>query len=146
MNQTLLRGAAWTFAIGGVFWVTGWNPVIAPTMAVITLGTFLENLREEREEAQEALAEAHRYPQAHRQTPRQAPEPTTLAVDVFAESVALSVHQGPDGPTVSVVRHPSGEITTRVFPSWASAGRYATKTGADYAAKGCKVSYTAEAV
>ena len=78
--------------------------------------------------------------------PQVAPLEAMPFPEAALDQVRLSVWQAADGPTVSVITVPDGEVITKTFPSWPAAGRYVDKVKKGYEAKGVKVIFIEEAV
>lgn len=126
------------------------NAVIPVIIATLGLRRMAIVAREEREEvAQDAT---YMYAPAPWSPPPvvapSAPRPTvpTLAPLEALERVQLSVWQSAQGPVVSVITVPDGEILTRTFPSWPSAARYVDKVRKDYETKGVAVTFVEESI
>lgn len=146
----LLRGKVgaviWGLIILLVFYITKGNPIIAPAMLVVVLRSLVTRHAEEREE----VAEEPTYMYAP--APWAPPKVTVLApealpfTEAVLERVQLSVWQSSEGPVVSVITVPDGEILTKTFPSWPSAGRYVDKVKKGYEAKGVAVTFVEEQI
>lgn len=72
--------------------------------------------------------------------------PVAVVGETSVTGVQISVYQSTEGPTVSVLTFPHGEIYTRVCVSWPAAGAYAGKTRAKYVALGVPVEYVQERI
>lgn len=124
-------------------------PVIIMSLGLRRLAIVWREEREERAaEATYMYAPAQYVPP---KAPRVAPKAPEVAEalpfpEEVLERVQLSVWQSADGPVVSVITIPDGEILTRTFPSWPSAGRYVDKVKKGYEAKGVRVTFVEEQI
>lgn len=111
-SRPILRGTVGAIAYGAavVFLLATTTPWIAGLVAVAGARRLTIDRREN------TPSTPVRRPTAH------------VAAPVFGVT-KVSVFQGDDGPTVSVIT-PDGEIRTRSFTSWPSASRYVAKTEA----------------
>jgi len=146
--------------VGVLFWLAvgigGSLYLKSPLFPVIIATLGLRRMAIVRREEREEVASEPTYMYAPAQwTPPKAPSVTPKAPKVadalpfpeeVLERVQLSVWQSSTGPVVSVITVPDGEILTKTFPSWPSAGRYVDKVKKGYEAKGVRVTFVEEQI
>ena len=74
------------------------------------------------------------------------PAPVVVPNETSVTGVQLSVYQSCDGPTVSVLTFPHGEIHTRVCASWPAAGAYAGRIKKKWTEAGVPVEFVEERI